>query len=184
MAAGLSAALAPWRKSRAVHDPGKILPAIALGVAPGGDCRLLRAEPAVFGPVASDQTVFRSLDMLAAAGPRALAAIQRARSEVRERAWHLAGQAAPNAGGEVIVDIDGVLVLAHSQKEHAAATWRKAFGHHPLFAFVDHGRAGTGEPVGALLRPGSCGWPTDAGPPRQVGLSSLAVATNGRRGAG
>ncbi|WP_406011680.1 GNAT family N-acetyltransferase [Streptomyces sp. NBC_00984] len=45
-------------------------------------------------------------------------------------------------------------------------------------------REDTGEPVGALLRPGSCGWPTDAGPPRQVGLSSLAVATNGRRGAG
>ncbi|WP_329164226.1 MULTISPECIES: hypothetical protein [unclassified Streptomyces] len=74
--------------------------------------------------------------------------------------------------------------LAHSQKEHAAATWRKAFGHHSLFAFVAPGRAGSGEPVGALLRPGSCGWPTDAGPARQVGLSSLAVATNGRRGAG
>ncbi|MFI8433788.1 hypothetical protein ACIGJO_08555 [Streptomyces sp. NPDC079020] len=87
-------------------------------------------------------------------------------------------------GGEVIVGIDGVLVLAHSQKEHAAATRRKAFGPHPLFAFVDHGRAGSGELVGALLRPGPCGWPTDAGPPRRVGLSSLAVATNGRLGAG
>ncbi|WTE35650.1 hypothetical protein OH735_22410 [Streptomyces sp. NBC_01618] len=34
---------------------------------------------------------------------------------------------------------DGVLVLAHSEKQHAAATWKKTFGT-PLFTFVDHGR--------------------------------------------
>ena len=33
-------------------------------------------------------------------------------------------------------------------------TWKKTFGHHPLVAFVDHGQAGSGEPVAALLRPG------------------------------
>jgi hypothetical protein len=60
--------------------------------------------------------------MLAAAGPRALTAIRRARAEVRSRAWRLAGEVAPDAGGEVIVDIDGVLVLAHSEKQDAAAT--------------------------------------------------------------
>jgi hypothetical protein len=31
-----------------------------------------------------------------------------------------------------------------------AATWEKAFGRHPLFAFVDDGQAGFGEPVAAL----------------------------------
>jgi hypothetical protein len=71
--------------------------------------------------------------------------------------WKLAGPAAPDAGGEVIVDIDGVLVLAHSEKQDAAATWKKTFGHHPLVAFVDHGREGTGEPVTGLLRPGNAG---------------------------
>ncbi|AJT63271.1 hypothetical protein T261_1585 [Streptomyces lydicus] len=45
----ISAALAPWRKPRAAHDPGKVLLDVALAVAPGGDCladaAMLRAEP-------------------------------------------------------------------------------------------------------------------------------------------
>ncbi|MBL1101785.1 transposase, partial [Streptomyces coffeae] len=45
----ISAALVPWRKPRAVHDPGKILLDVALATALGGDCLadvgLLRAEP-------------------------------------------------------------------------------------------------------------------------------------------
>lgn len=60
--AALSAALAPWRKPRAVHDPGKILLDLALATTLGGDCladiAMLRAEPAVFGPVASDPVTF------------------------------------------------------------------------------------------------------------------------------
>lgn len=59
----ISAALTPWRKPRAVHDPGKILLDVALAVALGGgglaDVAMLRAEPAVFGPVASDPTAHR-----------------------------------------------------------------------------------------------------------------------------
>jgi Transposase DDE domain group 1 len=157
--AALSAALESYRKPRSVHDPGKVLLDFALVVALGGDCLsdigMLRAEPAVFGPVASDATVSRLVAALAAVGPRALAAIRRARSEVREHVWKLAGQAAPDAGGEVIVDIDGVLVLAHSEKQDAAATWKKTFGHHPLVALVDHGHEGSGEPVAGLLRPGT-----------------------------
>jgi len=34
----MSAALAPWRKPRSVHDPGKVLLDVALAVAVGGDC--------------------------------------------------------------------------------------------------------------------------------------------------
>lgn len=52
----ISAALAPWRKPRAVHDREKDLLDIALAVAIGGglaDVGMLRAEPDVFGPVAS-----------------------------------------------------------------------------------------------------------------------------------
>ncbi len=63
LAAGLSAALAPWRKPLATHDPGKILLDLAVAVALGGDCladiAVLREEPGVFGPVASDPTVSR-----------------------------------------------------------------------------------------------------------------------------
>jgi hypothetical protein len=149
----LSAALSWWRKPRAVHDPGKVLLDLALAVALGGDCladiAVLRAAPEVFGPVASDPTVSRLIDTLAGADESALAAIRRARSQVRTRVWQLVGQAAPDAGGQVTVDIDGVLVLAHSEKQDAAPTWKKTFGHHPLLAFVDHGPAGSGEPVAA-----------------------------------
>jgi hypothetical protein len=164
--AAISAELGPWRKPRAVHDPGKVLLDVALAVALGGDClsdvAVLRAEPQAFGPVASDPTVSRLVESLASAGPRALTAIRRARAEARERIWKLAGDDAPDAGGQVIVDIDGVLVLAHSEKQDATATWKRTFGHHPLVAFVDHGAGGSGEPVAGLLRPGNAGSNTAA----------------------
>ncbi|MDJ0460552.1 IS1380 family transposase [Streptomyces sp. H27-C3] len=182
----LSVALAPWRKPRAVHDPGKVLLDVALAVALGGDCLadvgVLRAEPAVFGPVASDPTVSRLLDTLAAAGPKALTAIRTARSEVRNRVWRLAKQAAPDASGQVIVDIDGVLVLAHSDKQDAAATWKKTYGHHPLMAFVDHGRPGSGEPVAGLLRPGNAGSNTAADHIEATQLALAQLPKSYRRG--
>lgn len=103
LAGAMSVALAPWRKPRAVHDPGKVLLDLAMAVALGGDCladiAVLRAEPAVLGPVASDPTVSRLIDALAAAGEKALTAIRAARSEARVRAWSLAGGQAPDAGG-------------------------------------------------------------------------------------
>ncbi|CAM5414445.1 IS1380 family transposase [Streptomyces spiroverticillatus] len=182
----ISAALAPWRKPRAVHDPGKILLDVALAVALGGDCLadvgMLRAEPAVFGAVASDPTVSRLIGVLASAGPKALTAIRTARAHVREHVWELAGVAAPNAGGQMIVDIDGVLVLAHSEKQDAAATWKKTFGHHPLLAFVDHGPGGNGEPVAALLRPGNAGSNTAADHITTAGLALAQLPKTYRRG--
>lgn len=177
--AAISAALAPWRRARAVHDPGKILLDVALAVALGGDCLadagMLRAEPAVFGPVASDPTVSRLIDTLAASGEKALRAIRAARAEARGRVWRLAGGEAPDAGGTVTVDLDGVLVIAHSDKEDAAPTWKRTYGHHPLMGFVDHGPGGTGEPVAALLRPGNAGsnTATDHITAAQLALSQL-----------
>ncbi|MEW1604755.1 transposase, partial [Streptomyces sp. NPDC093808] len=157
----ISAALTPWRKARAMHDPGKVLLDVALAVALGGDCLsdvgMLRAEPAVFGSVASDPTVSRLIDTLAASGKKALRAIRAARAEARQHVWRLAGREAPDAGGTVTVDLDGMLVIAHSDKEDAAPTWKRTYGHHPLMGFVDHGPGGTGEPVTALLRPGNAG---------------------------
>ncbi|WP_282690771.1 MULTISPECIES: IS1380 family transposase [unclassified Streptomyces] len=182
----ISAALAPWRRPRAVHDPGKILLDVALAVAMGGDCladvRTLRAEPGVFGPVASDPTVSRLVDALAAAGPKALSAIRAARAEARERVWRLAGTAAPDAAGQVTVDLDGVLVLAHSEKQDATATWKKTFGHHPLMGFVDHGSGGSGEPVAGLLRPGNAGSNTAADHITTAGLALAQLPKKYRRG--
>lgn len=86
----ISQALAPWRKPRSIHDPGKALLDVALAVALGGDCladvAMLRCESAVFGPVASDPTISRLIDTLAACGEKALQAIRSARSEARGRA--------------------------------------------------------------------------------------------------
>ncbi|WP_406357435.1 IS1380 family transposase [Streptomyces sp. NBC_01635] len=182
----ISAALAPWRKPRAVHDPGKILTDAALAVALGGDCladiAALRSEPAVFGPVASDPTVSRLIDTLAASDGKALAAIRAARSEVRQYVWQLAAGRAPDAGGQVTVDLDGVLVLAHSDKQDAAPTWKKTYGHHPLMAFADHGPGGTGEPVAALLRPGNAGSNTAADHITTTRLALAQLPKKHRRG--
>jgi Transposase DDE domain group 1 len=127
---GLSAALARWRAPRAVHDPGKIVTDLTASVALGGDCladhALLREQPELAGPVASDPVVSRLVAALAAGGPWALKAIRAARAAARERAWALAGEAAPGAdGGVVIVDLDATIVIAHSEKERAAPTWKK-----------------------------------------------------------
>lgn len=40
------------------------------------------------------------------------------------------------------MDIDGVLVIAHSDKQDAAVTWKRTYAHHPLMAFVDRGQVG------------------------------------------
>jgi len=66
----LSAALGRWRRPTAVHDPAKVITDLAITLALGGDCladlALLRAEPGVFGRVASDPTVSRTIVALAA----------------------------------------------------------------------------------------------------------------------
>ncbi len=89
--------------------------------------------------------VFRLVSKLATGGKRVLAPLRTARAEVREHVWKLAGDGAPDAGGQVIVHVDGVLVPAHSETQDATATWQKTFGHHPLTGFVDHGRGGSVE---------------------------------------
>jgi Transposase DDE domain group 1 len=167
MRAGLSAGLSRWRSSRAMHDPGKIVLDLAVAVALGGDCLadagVLRAEPALFGPVASDPVISRLITRLARDAPKALKAIGQARAAARERTWQLAGGAAPGAdGGLIPVDIDATIVTAHSDKEHAAATWKKTWGFHPLTVFADHSSAGSGEPLAIMLRPGNAGSNTAA----------------------
>jgi hypothetical protein len=115
----LSDGLARWRAPRAVHDPGKIVLDLAVAVALGGDCladvAAVRAQPALFGPVASDPVVSRLVTALAADAPRALRAIRAARAQARDQAWKLAGDRAPGGSGSpVTVDIDATIVIAHS----------------------------------------------------------------------
>jgi hypothetical protein len=165
LSTALSEAVESWRRPLARHDPGKILLDLAVSLAVGGDCLAdlvqLRAAPEVFGPVASDPTVSRLIDTLAGEVPAALAAIAAARAAARARAWSLAGKHAPdhatNASRPLVIDVDATLVTAHSEKESAAPTFKRGFGFHPLWAFVDHGPEGTGEPLAFGLRAGNAG---------------------------
>ena len=71
-ATGLRRGLArpgPVAAARAVHGPGKILTDLAIAVALGGDCladvAVVRAEPELFGPAASDPVISRLVALLA-----------------------------------------------------------------------------------------------------------------------
>jgi hypothetical protein len=156
LARGLSEVLAPWRADRSVHDPGKTVLDLAVAVALGGDCladiAVLRAQPELFGQVASDPTVSRLIETLAQQPGAAIAAIRAARAAARRVVW---GHRPPVAeSGRVVVDLDATLIGSHSEKEQATPNFKRGFGFHPMLAFVDHGAGGTGEPLAALLRPG------------------------------
>jgi Transposase DDE domain group 1 len=175
---GLSEGLARWRAPRAVHDPGKIVADLAAAVALGGDCladiAVLREQPGLAGPVASDPVVSRLVAALARDLPRFLKAVRAVRAAARERAWALAGDAAPGAdGGLVTIDLDATIVIAHSEKEQACPTWKKTFGHHPMTAWADHDADGNGEPLAVVLRAGNAGSNTAAD---HVEAARLAVA--------
>lgn len=49
-------------------------------------------------------------------------------------------------------------MTCHSEKERAAATYKRGFGYHPLRCFLDN----TGEALAGLLRPGNAGVNTAA----------------------
>ena len=183
-------ALAPWRKPLAVHDPGKVLLDLALTLAVGGDCladiAVLRAEPGVFGLVASDPTVSRTITGLAADADRVLAAIN-TDPRCGPGAGLGAGRGertrttAPTRTRPLIIDLDATLVTAHSDKEGAAPTFKRGYGHHPLWAFLDHGPDGTGEPLTVLLRPGNAGSNTASRPHRRdPGRARPAAGAPGR----
>jgi hypothetical protein len=175
LAAGLSEGLSSWRPRRSVHDPGKTVLDLAVAIALGGDCladaAVVRAQPELFGSVASDPTISRLIDVLADDPGAAVTAIRVARGVARHTVWGH-GLAIP-ASLPVIVDLDATLVGAHSEKEGATATFKRGFGFHPMLAFVDHGAGGTGEPLAAMLRPGKAN-ANDAGD--QIAVLNAALA--------
>ena len=164
LARGLSDRLGLWRAPRGVHDPGKIVLDLAVAIAAGGDCvadiAMLRAQPEVFGPVASDPTVSRLVSLLAEDPEGAGLAIRAARAQARQRVWGQVGIPWQD-GRELVIDLDATYIDAYSCKEQATKA-RKGFGFHPLLGFVDHGESGTGEAMTGLLRPGSAGAGTAA----------------------
>jgi hypothetical protein len=105
----------------------------------------LRNQPDLFAEVASDSTVFRVIDSIHSDGLRNIAT---ARAAARARAW--AAGAAPE---KIVIDIDGTLVDAHSEKQDATPTYKRGFGFYPIVAYLDE----TGEALAGLLRPGRAG---------------------------
>ena len=58
----------------------------------------------------------------------------------------------------LVIDTDASIVVSHSEKESATATFKSTFGYHPIFAFLDN----SGEFLAGLLRPGNAGANTAA----------------------
>jgi hypothetical protein len=175
----LSRALAGLARARAVYDPGRVLVDLAVAVADGAECisdiAVLADQPALFGPVASDSTVWRLLAQFEA--PQ-LAAVAAARAAAREVVWQRAeacGAAVPAASAAgvelpgLVIDVDASIVVCHSEKESAAATFKSTFGYHPLVAFLDN----SGEFLAGLLRPGNAGANTAAD---HIGVLDAALA--------
>ena len=162
---GLSEAMAPTKKRRRGHDRGQVLVDVAVMIADGGetisDLAVLRDQPDLFGAVASTPTAWRTLE---AVDTEALERIAVARAEARRQVW-----AAGADPGFYVIDFDGTLVTSHSEKEGAAPTYKRGFGHHPLLAFLD----ATGEALAGMLRPGNAGSNTTAD---HVELLGMALA--------
>jgi len=162
---GLSIAMAPTKQRRRGHDRGHVLVDLAMSIADGGDAiadlAVLRNEPNLFGSVASDSTAWRTLDAVDSA---ALKRIAVARAEARRQVW-----AAGADPGFYVIDFDGTLVTAHSDKDGAAPNYKRGFGYHPLLAFLD----ATDEALAGILRPGNAGSNTTAD---HVELLAMALA--------
>ena len=148
------------------HDRGQVLVDVATMLAGGGeaiaDIDTLRHQEEVLGSVASAPTVWRALDELT---PARLKRVEKARARTRARVWELAGgPPAARAAGRtldsdlVVLDVDATIVVAHSEKENAAATFKRTFGFHPLGVWCDN----TSELLTVALRPGNAGSNTAA----------------------
>jgi hypothetical protein len=161
---GLTRALG-WRAGRAqtsrhCHDAGAVLRDLAVLLADGGDClsdlAVLRQQPELFGPVASTPTAWRVVERVAG-DPDGLAGLRAARAHARAAAWRVGA----HPDGLLVVDVDGTLVDAHSDKQGAAGTYKGGFGFYPLVCYLDRGD-GTGEALAGILRPGNAGSNTAA----------------------
>jgi hypothetical protein len=164
LSAQVTAALADTYKGPWVYAPGSVFADLAAAVADGADCidgvgQLCGDREHVFGAAASTTTMWRLVDQRVDATH--LPGVRAARAAARAAAW--AAGAAPAPGGCLHIDIDATLTIDHSDnKENAAATWKKTFGHHPLLAFLDRPEISGGEALAGLLRKGNAGSNTAA----------------------
>lgn len=136
-----------------VHDRGKVLLHAMLMMAGGGeacsDIEKLRAQPALFGEVPSDSTLYRTFFQL---DPATVVGLWEAMAAARAKVW--ARSAATTGIAPVVLDIDASLHQIHSEnKELTGPTYKGGFGFHPVYCFAD----ATGETLAVRLRPGNAG---------------------------
>jgi len=66
--AALSVGMAPTRRRRSAHDPGRVVRDLIVSVADGGDCladlSVLRGQPDLFGEAASSPTAWRVIESI------------------------------------------------------------------------------------------------------------------------
>ena len=128
----LSARVAATGERAPLHDRGKVLTQAMLMLAGGGeacsDIEVLRAQPALFGSVPSDSTLYRTLRRL---DPATVAGLDEAMAEIRAKVWQRSS--ATTGSAAVVLDIDASLVEIHSEnKEGTGPTYKGGFGFHPL----------------------------------------------------
>lgn len=156
-----------------VHAPGRVLADLAVTIADGGDAlshlATLRDQDKLFSVVASAPTAWRVIDRV---DTEHLARLRAVRAEARERAW--AAGAGPDLSAGLTIDLDATILISHSEKQNAAATWKKTFGFHPLMAYLDRPDVSGGEALAGMLRTGKAGSNT-AADHQQVLVMALAA---------
>ncbi len=154
-------ALADTYRGVWLHAPGQVFGDLAVAVADGAKTvtgiEVLRDRRVLFGQVASMPTAWRLLERI---DPGHLRLVSEARRIAREAAW--AAGAGPDLTSELIIDADATILVAHSDKENVAATWKHTWGFHPLLTFLDRPEVAGGEALAGLLRPGNAGSNTAA----------------------
>jgi hypothetical protein len=150
-----------YKASPTRHFPGRVLADLAVAIADGArsisDLASLRDQPSLFGPVASTATAWRALDRVS---DQHLVRLRAGRAAARTAAW--AAGAAPDLTGELHLDFDATIVIAHSDKELASPTWKHTFGFHPLVCFLDRPEISSGEALAGIVREGRAGSNTTA----------------------
>lgn len=178
-----AALLDTYRAAPTVHLPGVVLRDLAVTIADGGDALAhlagLRDQAKLFGQVASDATAWRVVQRVDTAH---LDRLRAARAAARAAVWAAGGGPRLFPARMLIVDFDATISLAHSEKENAAATWKRTFGFHPLLAYLDRPDIGGGEALAGLLRPGNAGSNTAADHVQVLDLALAALPTQARPG--
>lgn len=148
-------------KAMPLHFPGQVLADLAVAIADGADSisdlQALRDQSDLHGAVASMPTAWRVLDRVSEAH---LPLLRAGRAAARSAAW--AAGAAPDLSVELHLDIDATILIAHSDKELAAPTWKRTFGFHPLVCYLDRPEISSGEALAGIVRAGNAGSNTAA----------------------